>query len=282
MFAVAAIALVGTRASAQEPLVVVNGEPITREALAHRLIDLSTVGQSQLEEIVNETLLFQAAQKQGLNASDSEIDARIADVKKKLGTEELFTRYLAGQGVTAAGLRDKMRVKILVEKMLSGKAKVTDQEVKQAYEQNKASFERPESLNLRMILTKTKDRADEAIKRLDGGEDFAAVAKALSEHSFTAERGGLLPRAATRENLSPALADAAFATEVGKHTQAIQTPDGYYILKVEARNAATKQSFDQVKEAIRAQLQEMKLQDAWVAWLQEARKQASIERKWQP
>jgi len=282
MFAVALVALVMARASAQEALAIVNGEAITRESLAKRLIDLSTVGESQLEEMVNEALLFQAAQKQGVSATDAEVDARMAEIKKRLGAEEVFKHYLAGQEVTAAGLPNKLRVKILVEKMLGSKANVTDDEVKQAYEQNRASFESPESVTLRMILTKTKEGADKAMKRLDGGEDFAALAKAVSEHSFTAERGGLLPRPASRENLSPALAEAAFATEVGKYTQPIRTPDGYYILKVEARSAATKQSFDEVREAVRAQVQEMKLQDAWVAWLQEARKQASIERKWQP
>ena len=269
-------------AGAQEPLVIVNGETITRDALAHRLIDLGTVGQSQLEEMVNEALLSQAAQKQGISATDAEVDARIEDMKKRLGTPELFNRYLASQEVTAAGLREKLRVKILVEKILADKAKVTDQEIKQAYEQNKESFASPETVTLRMILTKTKARADEAIKRLDGGDDFAAVAKALSEHAYTAEQGGLLPRPVARANLSTALAEAAFATEIGKHTKPIETPDGYYILKVEARSAATNRSLDEVKDTIRAQLQEMKLQNAWVAWLQEARKQASIEHKWQP
>lgn len=269
-------------AASQEPLVTVNGEPITREALTHRLIDLSTLGVSELEQMVNEVLLFQAAKKQGISVSDAEIDARIAEIKQKLNTDELFGRYLAGQEVTAEGLGQKLRVKILVEKFLGDKAQVTDEDVKQAYEGNKASFESPETVTLRMILTKTKERADEAMKRLDAGENFAELAKQLSDNAYMAETGGLLPRPLSRSNLSPALADAAFATEIGKYSQPIQTPDGYYILKVEARNAAASQSFDDVKDAIRAELREIKLQNAWLVWLQDAREQAAIERKWQP
>jgi len=269
-------------AASQEPLATVNGEPITREALTHRLIDLSTLGVSELEQMVNEALLFQAAKKQGISVSDAEIDARIAEIKQKLNTDELFGRYLAGQEVTAEGLRQKLRVKILVEKFLGDKVQVTDEDVKQAYEGNKASFESPETVTLRMILTKTKERADEAMKRLDAGENFTELAKQLSDNAYMAETGGLLPRPLSRSNLSPALADAAFATGIGKYSQPIQTPDGYYILKVEARNAATSQSFDDVKDAIRAELREIKLQNAWLVWLQDARKQAAMERKWQP
>lgn len=282
-FALGLASLAAMPAASQDPLAVVNGEGITRDALVHRLIDLGTAGQAQLEEMINEALLFQAAQEKGITASDEEIDARAAGIEEKLASEERFKAYLADQGVTHEGFRHKLRVKLLVEKLLSEKATVTDEEVKNAYDENKASFEAPETATLRMILTKTKEQADEAMKRLDAGENFADVAKELSINAFTAERGGLMLRPVSRANLrSPALVEAAFTTEVGKYAQPVETPDGYYIFKVEARTAATSKSFDDVKEAIRAELQEMKLQSAWVAWLEDARKQASIERKWQP
>jgi foldase protein PrsA len=268
--------------ASDEPLVVVNGEAINRDALIHRVLDLSTAGVSQLEEMVNETLLSQAAKKQNLSATDAEIDARIADIKKRQGSDDAFARYLAGEEVTAAGLRQKIRVRILVEKLLADKANVTDAEVKDTYDQNKASFESPETVTLRMILTKTKERADQAMKRLDANESFADVAKALSEETYTAGKGGLLPAPVARGNLSAALADAAWATEVGKYSKPVQTPDGYYILKVEARSAASSRGFDEVKELIRAQLREMKIRQAWMTWLGDARKGATIERKWQP
>jgi len=268
-------------AASQETLAVVNGEVIAKEALVRHLLDLSTVGRAQLEEMINEALLFQAAQSLGITATDAEIDARAAEIKGTLDTQDAFKRYLADQQVTAQGLGHKLRVKILVEKLLADKAKVTDEEVTEVYEANRSRFETPETVTLRAILTKTKERADEAFKRLDQGEDFAAVASALSEHEYTAKRGGLLGRV-TRANLSSVLAQAAFAAEVGSYTQLIEAEDGFYILKVEARSPATSRSFDDVKESIRTEISEMRLQQAWVVWLEEAREQASIERKWPP
>jgi foldase protein PrsA len=274
-------ALSAVPAVAQDVLVVVDGQPISREALVHRLLDLSTAGQAQLDEMINEALLSQAAEKQGITVSDAEIDARMAQLKAALKTDDDFKRYLAGQEVTEAGLRQRLRVKILVAKLLGPKAQVTDAEVKEVYDANKASFEKPETVTLSIILTKTKERADEALKRLGKGESFPEVAKAVSEHAYTAQRGGVLGQRA-RTNLSPALAAAAFKTEVGAYTQPIETEDGYYILKVDERTAARNQSFDDVKDAIREQLGEMKLQDVWVGWLTEARAKAAIERKWHP
>jgi len=269
-------------AAAQDALAVVNGEAITKEALVHRLLDLSTSGMSQLEEMVNETLLFQAAKKQGVTVTDAEIDARLAEVKKSLGTDQAFNNYLAEQAVTREGIRHKLRIKILVERLLADKAKVSDEDVQKTYDENKSMFQAPETVTLRIILTATKERADEAIKRLDAGENFADVSKAISENADTAKQGGLLGRVVRAQLIDPGVADAAFKTEVGKYSQPIQTPRGYCILKVEARSAAASQSFDDVKGPIRAQLQERKLQAAWVTWLEQARKQASIERKWQP
>jgi len=52
-------------AASQETLAVVNGEVIAKEALVRHLLDLSTVGRAQLEEMINEALLFQAAQSLG-------------------------------------------------------------------------------------------------------------------------------------------------------------------------------------------------------------------------
>jgi len=274
-------ALSAVSAVAQDVLVVVDGQPISREALVHRLLDLSTVGQAQLDEMINEALLSRAAEKQGITVSDAEIDARMAQLKDALKSDDAVKRYLADQEVTEAGLRQKLRVKILVAKLLGPKAQVADAEVKEAYDANRASFEKPETVTLSIILTKMKERAEDALKRLEKGESFPAVAKDVSEHAYTAERGGFLGQRA-RANLSEALATAAFKTEVGAYTQPIETEDGYYILKVDERSAARNQSFDDVKDAIREQLGEIKLQDAWVGWLTEARANAAIERKWHP
>ncbi len=265
----------------QEALVIVNGESITRDELVHRLLDLSTEGQDQLEEMINEKLLFEAAAKEGIGVSAQELDARLAELKQKLNTEDAFKRYLADQGVTEQGLRDKLHVKMLVEKLLGPRAQVTDDELKELYERNKASFESPEAANLSMIFAKTKERAQEAMSRLGNGEAFADVARALSEHALTAPRGGLVGMV-PRASLPPALAEAAFTTEIGKYTQPIQTDDGYFILKVEGRTAATTKSFDDVKAALRERMAESKLQQTWVAWLKEARDKAAIERKWHP
>jgi foldase protein PrsA len=265
----------------QEALVVVNGAAITRDELVHRLLDLSTAGQDQLEEMINEKLLFAAAAKEGISVSPQELDTRLAELKQKMGEEEAFKRNLASQELTEQGLRQKLQVKMVVEKLLGPRAKVTDQDVRDLYEKNKASFDKPESVTLSIIFTKTKERADEAAGRLGKGESFADVARALSEHAASAQRGGSIGPMA-RPNLPVPLAEAAFAAEVGKYTQPIKTDDGYFILKVDARTAGTTMSFDQVKDALRESLTESKLQQAYVAWLKEARDKAAIERKWHP
>jgi parvulin-like peptidyl-prolyl isomerase len=113
------------------------------------------------------------------------------------------------------------------------------------------------------------------------GESFADVARALSEHAASAQRGGSIG-AVARPNLPAPLAEAAFSIEVGKYTEPLKTDDGYFILKVDARTAGSTRSFDEVKDALREGQVEWKLQQAYVAWLKEARDKAVVERKWRP
>ena len=272
---------VAAKAPRQDVFAVVNGEQITKDAVVHRLLALSTIGQATLEELINAALLSQAAKRGGITVSEADIDARIADIRRKAETEDAFRDYLAGQEVTPQGLRDKLRVKIMVERLLAAQAQVTDDEVKAVYEQNKASFSRPEMVTLSMIYTKTEERAKQAIARLAAGESFAKVAKALSENGQTAQKGGAVGDVRVATLPSP-VRETVASTQIGAYTQPIKMGDGFRILRVEGRTPAATQGFDDVKADIRQQMVDIKLQQAYVAWLKEVRDKASIERKWRP
>ena len=82
-------------------------------------------------------------------------------------------------------------------------------------------------------VTRTKEEALERArslkKRLDAGENFAALARANSE-SLSAKNGGSLG-AITRNDLVPAFADAAFALQQGQISDVVETPFGFHIIK---------------------------------------------------
>jgi peptidyl-prolyl cis-trans isomerase C len=115
-----------------------------------------------------------------------------------------------------------------------------------------------QEIHARHILVKTEDEAKEIAERLKKGEDFAALAKEKSQDPG-AEGGDL--GFFTRGQMVKPFEDAAFALDVGQVSDPVQTPFGWHIIKVEEKRDQPLPNFDQVKDAIIAQLVQNKAQE---------------------
>jgi peptidyl-prolyl cis-trans isomerase D len=121
-----------------------------------------------------------------------------------------------------------------------------------AYDIESSRFDSPEQVSLRHILFKATDgdatanrtRADEALARLQAGEDFAALAEELSDDTSSSENGGDLG-AIGRGDVAPAIEAAAFDLPAGTNSEIIEGPDGLHIVLVDSKVKASKQVFDE-------------------------------------
>ncbi len=119
-------------------------------------------------------------------------------------------------------------------------------EITAYYNENKFLYHQPERIKARQILIKVapeatpeqkaeaRTKAENLRKQVEGGKDFAEVAKGFSEDATTREKGGDLGEV-ERMALDPALADVAFKSEAGALTPVIDTRAGVAFLKVEAK-----------------------------------------------
>jgi foldase protein PrsA len=267
--AAAAVAAVGMAAArAEEPVAMVNGQPIERAALVERLLDESTLGLQMLDQLISETLLEQEAKKKGVAVTDQEVQARMEQMRKGR-SEDDFKRYLAENHLRDKGLERAVRTKLLADKLFGGQVQVTDDDAQRFYDANKGLFSAPAMAALRVMLLGTQDEAKAVLERLGKGESFESLAKAMSRDIPTRAQGGLVgpaPREAL-DQLFPGAGDVAFGTDVGAVSVPIQKPDGWWLVKVEARTAATAQSFDQAKAGILQDLKDARLNQAYRAWL---------------
>ena len=135
---------------------------------------------------------------------------------------------------------------------------VPDEEAKKIYEAKVAGMKPEEEIHARHILVATEAEAKEVQERLKKGEDFATVAKEKSKDA-NSEGGDL--GFFTRGTMLKPFEDAAFALEVGQISDPVQTQFGWHIIKVEEKRDQPLPSFDQVKEAIMAQLVQQKAQE---------------------
>lgn len=149
------------------------------------------------------------------------------------------------------------------------KVSVSDDEARAYYQNHPAEFTEPAKVHARHILLKVPDGANDQVtqgvekrmqeirKRIEAGEDFAAVAREVSEDEATAEKGGDLGFFA-RGSLSPEVEQAAFGLNEGEMAQPILTRQGYHLLRVDERKPEKRLELAEVKEKIVKKLREEK------------------------
>ncbi len=139
-------------------------------------------------------------------------------------------------------------------------ADVPDSQVHQEYQDNIDSYRTPERVKVRHILIKTqgkpkqdapklKAKAEDILKQLQHGANFAELAKKDSEDPGSAEKGGELGWI-VRGQTVPNFEKTAFSLKPGELSGVVETEYGYHIIQVEDKQAARTQSFDDVKGQI--------------------------------
>src|SRR4029079_14377706 len=178
-----------------------------------------------------------------------------------------FQKFLQRSGLTQADVfyqqRNQLLQQKLTEKVTKAQGNVTDAQIQQYYDKNKSKFSTPERRDLRIVLTKTKDKAAQARKALESGQSWADVTEQYSIDQASKAQGGKLAGVAKGQQ-EKALDDAIFKADKGKLVGPVKTQFGYYLLQVsEVQHAertalshskgaeAKQQSLEQAKASIK-------------------------------
>ncbi|MGH2901864.1 MAG: peptidyl-prolyl cis-trans isomerase, partial [Solirubrobacteraceae bacterium] len=187
-----------------------------------------------------------------------EADKQFADAKKQsFPKEKDFQNFLKQSGMTLTDAKFQVRFNTvytkLREKAVKNAPKVTDKAVAAFYNKNKARFSTPATRDLRVVLTKTQAKADEAKKALQSGQSWTAVAKKYSIDQASKGQGGSLLGIA-KGTQEKSFDDAIFAAKKGVLTGPVKTQFGYYVFQVQKITDAKQQSLKDATPAIKQQL----------------------------
>lgn len=201
-----------------------------------------------------------------------------------LAQEEVINARLINEKTKGVNLDDDPAVKAQLEAAKSNivrnvylqnqiKKKITDERLQAAYEQYKAQFPEIQEAKASHILVKEKEKAEELVKELEGGADFAELAKANSIDG-TAANGGQLGYFAETEVVAP-FAEAAFKLSPGEYTKKpVESEFGYHIIKLEETRQRPPAPFEQAKPFLEGQMQGAVLNELISEW----RREANVER----
>jgi len=148
----------------------------------------------------------------------------------------------------------------------------TDTDLQRMYSQNQDSFRTPERVKVRHILLKTegkpaseepkiKARAEDLLKQIRGGADFAALAKKNSEDPGSAANGGEYPGWVTRGQTVPEFEKTAFSLKAGQISDLVKTQYGYHIIQVLQHEDARLRPFEEAKGELAAQWKKQHVND---------------------
>ena len=304
-----------TQAASADAWATVDGRSITRDQVEKTFLrsqdpnsklspeEAMTVKLSLLNEMILQDILLAKARELKIEVSDSELDAAFNERKKNLSDEQ-FQAELKKRNLNAddmrEGLRREMIANKLIEQQVTSKVAVSDQEVTDFYNANKAQFTVPEeSYRIAQIVVTPNDEPQQAnrtgndaasaqeatfkvrmiMERLKSGASFADVAMDYSEDPETAPRGGdlgLVPVSALKQAPEP-LRKAVIGQKPG--TVNVATANGIHtIVAVIAYEPAGERNLSTpgVKDAITEGLKTRKEQLLRTAFLSAARNDAEV------
>jgi len=264
-----------------------------------------------LHQMIDDEILMRRAEKLGLLATEEEVDRKYNEYKSPF-TQEEFDKRLKDKKITLVDFKRDIRRSITVDKVMnkevSSKISVSEQDISDYYNTHKADFNLIEpTYHLAQIMVtpapnpqahnqndKAQNDAEARKKiqmvanRLDSGDDFATLAMKYSEDPETSGNGGDLGtvQESGLKGTDPSTRDAVMKLKPGQYSAVIAVVNpatrqavGYRIVKLVSKEPAGQREFGdpRVQQAIRSQLHDRREQLLKAAYYEVLRDTAKVE-----
>lgn len=268
------VTLYMNRDNSNTVVATVNGEKITKEDLYNFLV--KTNGEQALNVLIIEKIVRLEAEKENIEVTKDDIQAEMDKMIEEFGGEEAFNNALTFYGVKRADMEYDIEMNLYLERLLEPVIEITEDEMKNYFEENKDSFAQKEEVKARHILVEDEESAREVKEKIDKGGDFEELAKEYSTDTGTKDKGGDLGYFG-KGKMVKEFEDAAFSLDIGEVSEPVKSEYGFHIIKVEDRKEAKEANYEESKEEIREKIFEQKYPEAYNNWIQKKLEEYDIE-----
>ena len=231
-----------------------------------------------LDEMIVDKLIAKRAADTPV--TDEEMKAQWERIKGNFGSEDELKKQVEAAGETIdkvkKGLHDRLAEEHWMDAQVKDKANVTDAEAEDFYKKNPDEFKSPEQVRASHILVRVekdakpevvteKEKAAQTIAdRVKKGEDFAKLAKELSEDPSAKQNSGDLDFF-TKEQMVPEFSKAAFSMKKDEISNPVRSDFGFHVIKVTDHKDAETVTLEKAKPQL-------------IAFLSRQKKQAEIQK----
>jgi peptidyl-prolyl cis-trans isomerase SurA len=297
---VCAAAPAGARQYSNRIIAVINGEAITMFELNQRMRpflnqiegkDLNEAEQEAvrglqkqvLDQMIDDILLEQEIEKIDIEVNESEIENRIRTMRQKLDAQgQTLDDFLRLEGYDMEELKSRIRDEILKHKLVGfwvrRKVVVTQEEIENYYEENKADYQQERRVAVRLIVPAESQPADQLRRRIVQGElSFDEAADIYSQGPGVGDGGyiGFL----NWKDLAPEWKDALSGLEAGDVSRPFVTQGREALLQVVEIESGEAPPLEEVREEIKDEIFEKKYSEQLDEYIGGLREKAVIDIK---
>ena len=284
------MALTMALAGCSRDALVVDGEGIPRDvyetALKERLISLKQgnqrvneqeVKKSVVEELVSEAVLLKEARAKKIAVSEEEVRRAMGMIRGGRSEQE-FRDELKKEGIVYDSYMKLVKNRLVISMLIAGLVRdnaISDEQVKEFYEENKARFTAPGKVFMRIMEFSSEEEAKRVLRDVKSGGDFDALAEGLRKEKKAAVTayGWLSP-----DVLSPDAAEAVKSAKLNIPYGPFRSKEGlFYIFRITQRTGPQPLAFDTVKGQLKGMLLQQRRQEAAAQIVEAGRKNAKIK-----
>ena len=263
------------------------------EGLAGGEAEAQELFNTALEQAIEQKILYREGVLNDIKITDDQVEERIKRYRDQFDSEEAFNKALADAGETISDFRERIRKQTVALSMgmskrfqLEKEVTISEAEIAQYYQDNTATFQKPERVKLyRIFIAAEKDPASraKALARIEAlreelslGADFSKIAIQHSEGPAASEGGfvGWIERG----ELVADLENVAFSLSPGDISPVIETEFGMMLLKVEEKVEAGLAPFDEVRTEVEPTLRQKYTDEKYQKWMAELRKRSRVRK----
>jgi len=255
-------------------IATVNGQKITKEDLYNAMYE--NAGSATLDNMVTELLIEQEAEKQDIAVTDNDVQKRLDKIiEQNFSSEAEFEQALMMYNMTRGDMEKNIKTELLMTGILRKDIQISEEEMKEYFDDNRSYFDSEEEVKVRHILVKDEKDANSILGELRNGADFAELANEKSIDGSKEDGGDL--GFVKRQDVVKEFGDVAFTLAENEISDVVKTEYGYHILQVLEKRPAKEAVYEDCKVDIEDLILQSKVNELAGSRIMELKGNAKIE-----